>query len=98
MEGCDREEGKNWTEDDAKQCVKDNRSLRERYREAGGQVARARAGMKAATSVLVDENSALRSDGMLLHESMTKADVQKTSDKRTKRGFPGFPRVEDQRP
>lgn len=95
VEGCDREEGKNWTEDDAKQCVKDNRSLRERYREAGGQVARARAGMKAATSVLVDENSALRSDGMLLHESMTKADVQKTSDKRTKRGFPGFPRVED---
>ncbi len=96
VEGCDREESKTWTKDDEEQCRKDNRDLRVRYRESGAQVARARAGKKANTSVLVDEKSALRSDGMLLHPSMSEAEVQKASDQRTKRGFPGFPRVEDQ--
>lgn len=96
VQGCDREETKDWTEEDAEQCRKDNRDLTERYREAGGQVARARAGLSAATSVLIDENSALRSDGMLFHESMTEEEVQKTSDERTKRGFPGFPTVDEQ--
>lgn len=95
VEGCDREPSETWTKEAARQCRKDVTDLRERYREAGGQVARARAGKKAATSALVDEDSGLRSDGLLIHESMTEAEVRKTSDKRTKRGFPGFPRVDE---
>lgn len=95
VEGCDREQSQQWTDEDEAQCRQDVTDLEERYREAGGQVARARAGKKAATSALVDENSGLRSDGMLLHESMTRAEVEKASDERTKRGFPGFPTVRE---
>lgn len=95
VQGCDRERGKHWTAADEAQCRKDVQDLTVRYREAGGQVARAEAGKMAVTSGRVDKDSVLRSDGMMIHGSMTAEEVQKASDERTARGFPGFPHVTD---
>jgi len=96
VEGCERQKSTLWTAKDVANCTKDRSDLRHRFRTAGAQVERAQDGKQATTSWRVDEDSILRSDGYLGHPGVSKAEVQKVADKRSKRGFPGFPTVDDQ--
>lgn len=97
VEGCDRPPSEHWTTKDVQQCRADNEDLRQRYREAGDQVTRAQEGKGAATSVTKTSGDIwLRSDGFVIHPSVTKKQVQKISDERMERGFPGFPTVHEE--
>lgn len=96
VEGCDRTPSKDWTRRDAAQCRADVEDPTERFREGGFQVGRALKGRMPQTSARVDENSYLRSDGMMIHPSMSLSEVRADSDERTERGFPGFPTVHEE--
>jgi hypothetical protein len=93
VEGCERPPDDTWTTSDAAACEKDVSDLRTRFRMGGAQVARALEGKKPQTSLFIDDKSQLRSDGFMLHPGVTKAEAEKVSEARMKRGFPGFPTV-----
>lgn len=96
VQGCDRPRATTWTAADAKNCRRYESDLRYRFRDAGGQVARAQSGEKPQTSIAIGSKGFLRSDGFMIHPAMSLAEVQKTSDERMKRGNPGLPHMDEQ--
>ncbi|MGH3383349.1 MAG: SGNH/GDSL hydrolase family protein [Nocardioidaceae bacterium] len=92
VEGCDRD----WRSAEERRCVRDREDLLFRFRSRPDQVAQAQAGVQLSHAYRVDADSILRPDGYLAHPSMTVAQVEKTSDQRMKRGFPGYPTIHDE--
>lgn len=91
VEGCDRHPSTGWKEKDYEQCRADVDDLTERFRDSGTQVERARTGQSAPTSLRVDDDTWLRSDGFMIHPSASRADVEKAAKKRVAERDAGLP-------
>ncbi|MCH8565515.1 hypothetical protein LTH96_07255 [Nesterenkonia sp. LB17] len=96
VEGCDRPLGDTWGEKDTARCERDVADPLYRFRLGGEQAARAQEGQPAQTSLRIDADSRLRSDGFMIHPGVSAAKAEQISDTRMKQGFPGFPTVHDE--
>lgn len=96
VEGCNRPVSDTWGAADAARCQRDVADPLFRFRAGGEQVARALTGQPAQTSLRIDADSRLRSDGFMIHPGVSAAEAEEISDTRMKRGFPGFPTVHDE--
>lgn len=96
VEGCDRPRSDAWSEADAARCERDIADPVFRFRTGGDQVARAQEGQPAQTSLRLDADSTLRSDGLIAHPGVSAAEAEEISDTRMERGFPGFPTVHEE--
>ena len=96
VQGCDRPTTTEWGAAEVKDCERYHSDLRYRFRDAGGQVERAREGKMPQTSLSIGSKGFLRSDGFMIHPGMTLAEVRETSAKRVARGNPGLPHVDEQ--
>lgn len=96
VEGCDRPTSEVWTGGRERACEKSQDDLVFRFRNGGGQIEWARAGYQLQTSLQLDQGSRLRADGMILHPGVDAEEAQAISDERMERGFPGFPRNDDE--
>lgn len=95
VEGCDRPVSDTWTQAQERACQRSRTDLVFRFRDGGGQISWARSGRPLPTSLVIDEDSRLRDDGMMVHPGIDVADVERISEKRMERGFPGFPRNDE---
>lgn len=96
VEGCDRPSTDAWDDSAQAACERDQRDLRFRYRQGGGQVAWAQAGYPMPQEVReIRPGSRLRSDGFVVHPAVSEAEVEQISQERMDRGFPGFPRNDE---
>lgn len=96
VEGCDRPRSDSWGDADVARCERDVADPLFRFRTGGDQIARAQQGQPAQTSLRIDEDSRLRSDGFMVHPGVSAAEAEEISDTRMERGFPGFPTVHDE--
>lgn len=96
VEGCDRPLSDTWEQRHRRACERSQTDLVFRFRDGGGQIDWARDGHPLQTSLQLDEDSFLRDDGMILHPGVDADEAERISDKRMQRGFPGFPRNDDQ--
>lgn len=94
VEGCDRD-AEGWTEEDASACESHIKDFRQRFSGAGDQVARAQQGRYPQTSLRVDDDTWLRSDGFMIHPSATKAAVEKKARSRAKGRSAGLPQASE---
>lgn len=91
VEGCDRHPSTGWKEADYEQCRADVDDLTERFRGSGAQVDRARKGEAPQTSLRLDDDTWLRSDGYMIHPSASRASVEKAAKKRVADRNAGLP-------
>lgn len=94
VEGCDRE-SEGWSAEDARTCRTQVDDVTERFRGAGAQVERAQEGKHAQTSLRVDQDTWLRSDGFMIHPSRSEQAVEKQATKRVAERNPGVPEVSE---
>jgi len=95
VEGCERLLSDTWDESNQMACERTQTDLVFRFRDGGGQISWARDGHPLQTSLQLDADSTLRDDGMILHPGVDADEAERISDKRMERGFPGFPRNDE---
>lgn len=96
VQGCDREPGNSWTEEDEEACRRSLASPRARFATAGGEVEWVRSGHELPTSAEIRPGIFLRADGYLDHPSISLAEHEEQSRERIARGFPGWPGIQDE--
>lgn len=96
VEGCDRETSEDWSESDEEACRLDLDDLTVRYATAGGQVLRAREGLRPPESMdFPARDATLRSDGFIGYRGTSISRVETLAAARVDGRNPGLPHVSD---